>query len=91
MTNDHPLRMDAKWRIELDPTGRGPELFTKREAANALRVAESTLKNMERRGEMPTPVTIAGRAMYRRQDIMRMIGDEQDKSPSRAILDNAKW
>lgn len=92
MTDDTtpPLRLDAKWRAHLDPAGRGPELLNLGESANKIRVAPGVFRRMARAGEVPAPVIINGRRMWRTVDLDAWIAEQTGATPPAAETDDER-
>ena len=66
----------------------------KGEAATYLRVSASTFRRMEKAGQLPPPVKVGPRILYRRADLDNFIAPDSasnDNGASAAILAAVVW
>lgn len=66
----------------------------KSEAANYLRISASTFRRMELAGQLPPPVNVGPRVLYRRIDLDNFLAPDSasnDDGDSAAVLAAVKW
>ncbi|RAH97627.1 DNA-binding protein [Acuticoccus sediminis] len=69
-------------------------LLLKCEAANYLRISPSTFRRLEKAGELPEPVKVGPRTLYRRADLDDWLAPDSrtgEDSDSAAILAAVRW